>query len=329
MPAYYYIEDLIDFDVNSELEIEEGLVLKAVPSEQLEILKGLLVQFGVTLFDFNLHEHKVKKKLETGGANLEKRENDDYRYFVLEHSLGNQYDLNFASALQLMGKDFFVPFGFAKSSKIGVSIKYSFEQLSAHTYFNDKSIINFDKEKSQFYPKTWDAKSFTPDDKSEFLIILKLLRDFENVEENYVHISKALDDFFKINEISNNSVFKIVSYIACLELLLIDNGMDRLKSLNIQLQSKVNLINNRLETPIVVSNFFNGPDSLDLGTVIGKIYNYRSSIAHGDFLDFEKKLKVFEKVTYYDVLMFLRIILKQTILFALKEPQLITDLKRC
>ena len=91
----------------------------------------------------------------------------------------------------------------------------------------------------------------------------------------------------------------------------------------------MNLINNRLETPIVVSNFFNGPDSLDLGTVIGKIYNYRSSIAHGDFLDFEKKLKIFEKVTYYDVLMFLRIILKQTILFALKEPQLITDLKRC
>ncbi|TXN35711.1 hypothetical protein FVB32_14150 [Flagellimonas hymeniacidonis] len=329
MAAYYYIEDLIDFDVNTELEIEEGLVLKVAPEEQLELLKRLLVQFGVIPFDFSLHEHRVKKRLESGGANLEKRKNDDFRYFVLEHSIGNHYDLNFAKALQLMDKDFFVPFGFAKSSEIGVSIKYSFEQLSAHTYFIDKNIINFDAQRSQFYPKKWDAKSFTTEDKAQFLKNLQLLRNFERIKDDYIHISKALDDFFKINEISNNSVFKIVSYIACLELLLVDNGMDRLKSINMQLQSKVNLINNRLDTPIIVSDFFKGPDSLDLGTVIGKIYNYRSSIAHGDILDFEKKLKVLEKVSYYDVLRFLRIILKQTVLFALQEPQMVTDLKSC
>ncbi|MFD0797618.1 hypothetical protein ACFQZJ_09110 [Maribacter chungangensis] len=332
MSAYYYIENLIDFDVQKELEITEGLVLKAASKEQIGILKRLLVKFGNVPFDFNLHEYRVTKKLESGGANVEKRKDDDIRYFVLEHSIGHHYNLFFAKALLLMEKEFFVPFGFAKgpeNSEIGLSIKYSFEELSAYTYFNDKNIINYNNDTSQFYPKIWDSKNFNQNDKIEFLKNLDLLKKFETVKENFPHISKALDDYFKTSEISNNSVFKIVSYIACLELLFVDGSMDKLKSINLQLQSKLNLINNRLTKPVLVEEYIKGPDTLNLGNVMGIIYNYRSSIAHGDFIDFEKRLKVLEKVSIIDILKFLRIILRKSILFALKEPDLIRDLKRC
>ena len=262
MPAYYYIENLVDFDVNEELKIEDGLVIKAANQEQIAILKSLLIKFGKVPFDFNLHEYKVKKRLESGGAEVERRTDADFRYFILEHSVGNHYDLFYAKGLLLMEKEFFVPFGFAKgpkNSEIGLSIKYPFEELSAYTYFNDRSIINFDAESSQFHPKIWDSgRSFNQADKKEFLEKLDLLRTFENVKGDFPHISKAVDDYFKISEISNNSVFKVVSYIACLELLFVDGSMEKLKSINLQLQSKLNLINNRLKNPINLEKYIKG-----------------------------------------------------------------------
>jgi len=324
MSIYYYIENLIDFDVNTELEIDEGLVLKLAPKEQQDLINQFVLKFGIVPFDFNLHKYKIEKRLSSGGARLKKRSEDDYRYFVLEHSNTSNYNLFFSRAFLLMEKEFFIPFGFAKgpkNSQIGVSIKYSFEELCAYTYYNDQNI--------EFKNKVSEVKKFNQNDKAEFLHLMSNLKTFDKKRASFPHISKALDDYFKINEISDNSVFKAVCYIACLELLLVDTAMDKLKSINKQLQTKLNLLNNRFEKPIIVSNHIKGPDTLNLGIVMGIIYNYRSSIAHGDFLDFEKKLKVLEKISSEDILIFLRTILRKTILFAIEEPELIRDLKMC
>lgn len=172
-------------------------------------------------------------------------------------------------------------------------------------------------------------KDFTDVDKSEFLNNVNLLNNFEKKKREFPFLEKALDDFFLTAELSDFSVFKIVSYIACLELVLVDNSHDRLKSINVQLQRKVSLINNQLKKPIKVADYFKGPNTLNIGSVMGVLYDYRSSVAHGDFIDFSKKLQILDKVYEDQILKLLRDILKQVLIFAIKNPDLVSDLKKC
>lgn len=323
MTRYYYIENLIEFDVNEELVIDNNLTLKVAPKEEKAVLKQLLLKFGRVLFDFNLHDYRIKKRLSIGGANFEKREEEDLRYFVVEHKDSDDYDLNITRALLLMEKGFFVPFAFTNipQSQFGLSIKYPFEELCAYTYFTDKNFeLNFNKNRLKL-------KSFTENDRTEFLQIRSILNKFNNKKDNFIQISKALDDYFKINEISNNSVFKIICYIACFELLLVNSTIGKLRSISNQLQTKLNILNNKFANPIVISNHIKGPDTLNLGIVMSIIYKYRSSIAHGDFLDFNKKLKILDKISEYDILQFLHIVLRETVLLSIKEPELINGLR--
>lgn len=239
-------------------------------------------------------------------------------------SSASKFNIFISRALLLTEKEFFCPFSFSPGNNgglFGVAVSYSFGELSAFTYYNDKDLL--------FTPRKWDSKKFTSKDYEEFKRTINILENFDKKKDVFPHLSKALEDYFKISELSDNSVFKVVSYIACLELLLVDNSMGKLKSISQQLQSKLNLLNNRFEKPIIISDFVGGPNTLNLGIVIGIIYNYRSSIAHGDFLDFKKKLKVLETIAMDDILKLLRVLLRKTIIFSLIEPELVRDLKKC
>lgn len=166
-------------------------------------------------------------------------------------------------------------------------------------------------------------------DKLQVLEYIRLLNNFEEQKSNYPSIDKALKDFFLTNEISDYSVFKVVTYIACLELLLVDNSFDKLRSISSQLQTKLNLLNNQFENPIIIESYLKGPHTLTLGKVIETIYNYRSSIAHGDFLDFSKKLQILGALSFEDILNFIKIVLKKVLIYSIKNPRLISDLKKC
>jgi hypothetical protein len=319
----FFIDNIIHFDINKKEEIIKNVFLRIATKEEQSIIKRLLVKFGrpQDIFDFDYHEYKSKNPNNFQGS-LKKRNEDDFRYFVLEELNSEKYNLILPKAFFLTEKEFFSPFGFFKTKKGGLSIKYSFEELSVFSYYNDINMTFGDRPKNL-------TKSFDKTDKEQVEKNISLLNNFETIKDDFPIIDKALTDFFKISEISNNSVFKVVSYFACLELLLVNSNMENLKPIKFQLETKLNLLNNRFEKPINILNYIKGPDTLTLGNVMKIIYAYRSSIAHGDFIDFTKKLHLLEKASMSDILIFLRIVLKNTILFSLKEPELVRDLKKC
>ena len=217
-----------------------------------------------------------------------------------------------------------MPFSFAYNNNS--VIRTSFSEVCVSTYYNDINAV-------------WDSKgnihkrkipnSFKESDKLQVLEYFRLLNNFKELKFNCPSIDKALKDFLLTYQISDYSVFKVVTYITCLELLLVDNIFDKLRSISCQLQTKLNLLNNQFENPILVESYFKGPDTLTLGKVILTIYNYRSSIAHRDFLDFSKKLQILEALRTENILNFVRTVLKKVIVYSLKNPKLIIDLKKC
>lgn len=319
----FFIDDIIHFDTTKNIEITKDIYLRVATKDEQSIIKNLLKRFGrfSDIFTFDYHEYESTDPLKFQG-NLKPRNEKDFRYCIVEEFNTSVYNLTIPKAFLLTDKDYFSPFGFAKIKTGGLSIKYSFEELSAFSYYNDINMVFGNRERSL-------TKSFDSSDRIQIKNNISLLNNFELIKDDFPIISKALDDFFKISEISNNSVFKTISYFACLELLIVNGNLENLKPIKFQLETKLNLLNNRFNQPIDISEYIKGPDTLTLGNVIKIMYGYRSSVAHGDFIDFTKKLRILEKVSTNNILELLRIILKRTILFSLQEPELIRDLKKC
>lgn len=326
MPAYYFISELTELDPKEIIHINEEMTIKLADEKQIETIRSLLTKYGEDprgLTSKLFQEYKIKERLPSGGINRTRRSPDDYRYFLLEHD-SPQYEANILKVFQLMENEFFIPFGFAYAD-FGTSIFQPLGELATFVYYNDQNIVF-----PLGYPDTMnlpkDPKTFEENDLIEFRTILTVLRTFNFTD--FPIIEKSLSDFFKVNEISNNSIFKIVSYFACLELLIV-NSNDRLNYITQQLETKLELLNNRFSISIEINDYLKGPDTLTLGKVISVMYSYRSSIAHGDFLDFNKRLKILEKTSIIEIQQILRLLLKRLLIFALEEPQLITDLKKC
>ncbi|MUU79872.1 hypothetical protein [Winogradskyella endarachnes] len=328
----YFIENLTELNVDEIINIGKNLIVRSATLEEQNKIKSLVSRFGYTpgqeVFFFRYHETKVIDRLDSGGVKMKSRKPEDFRYFVLDETKSTgKYIQSYAKAFLLTEKEYFIPFGFHKmTNPLGsTSIKYSFEsELSSHSYYYDKNQIDYDSKTPIDLPK-----DLTKDDVFQIEKNLQLLDDFDKIKEDFVYINKSLEDFFKLTEISNYSSFKIVSYIACFESLLVNNDFDKLKSIRIQLETKLDLLNNQLEKPIIIADYMKGPDTLTLGKVVGFAYNYRNFIAHGDFVDFEKKLQIFQKVSKNEILLFLRSVLKKVIIYSLLNPQLISDLKKC
>ncbi len=132
--------------------------------------------------------------------------------------------------------------------------------------------------------------------------------------------------FFNLSELPESSQFKVIGLFSVLESLIthapeLTEPMD---SLTHQIKTKMNLLSRRFQRTLDYNSFFL---TSDCNKVWGKLYEYRSKIAHGDEADFQGKLKMLRSPEV--VTDFLSEATKLLILLALREPQLIADLKLC
>jgi len=144
-------------------------------------------------------------------------------------------------------------------------------------------------------------------------------------KEEYPFISRALEDYIDLNMIPMSTYFRVIGQFAILENLLTEPG-NRSNTINGQLQSKINLLNNRFHNRLEILSYIKGPDNLTLEKVIEKLYTFRSNIAHGNGLDNPKT----EILSYPSKTRgLIRDILSRVILQSLIEPSLIRDLRKC
>ena len=319
----YFIDDIIFFETNDKIEISNNLYLRIATEKERNAIKFLLKKFGrfSDIFSFDYHEYNSSHTPSFHGK-LEERPENDKRYCIVEDENSSDHNSIIPNAFLLAEQNFFSPFNFKITKNGGPWWKYCFGELSTFSYYNDINMA-FDKGESFL------MKSFNEEDRLQVNINVSLLNHWNFKKDNFPIINKTLNDFFKLNEISDKSVFKIISYFACLEMLVVNNGKENLKPIKIQLENKINLLNGRFKKPIEISKFIKGPDTLTLGNALKVIYTYRSAIAHGDFIDFRKKLQIIEYTSTVQILNLLRITLKNALLYSLEEPELIRDLKKC
>lgn len=189
-----------------------------------------------------------------------------------------------------------------------------------------KAKISFNKEFTLFEIEGKLPANLTEKAQKE---ILKHLLVSHNKEFEF--IDKALNYFGLLNRLPEDSELKTLGYFIILESLLTHkpDPKDITESLTRQIKTKIALLNNRFEKRLDFQKFFGfDKTKFDEKKIMATLYNYRSNIAHGSESDFsDKNLNLLKSPELAKEFIF--ILTQKVLVYALKEPQLMVDLKNC
>jgi Apea-like HEPN len=136
----------------------------------------------------------------------------------------------------------------------------------------------------------------------------------------------AAHRFFHLNALPRRSEMLIIGYFSLIESLIAHKPRlaESLDSINHQLQAKLVLLSKRFDQEPTYTNQFN---SLSGQKLWKRLYSYRSTIAHESLVSIDEHFSDLESTQ--KVVSFLKRTLKLLLRLALKEPELIADLKNC
>lgn len=306
------ISNWVDFNFETPHKICNNLTLRKATNHEIDIIK-----------ENNLYNHKVgevpifeacSEVDNTGVSYGPEKDKSSWKYWVFE--------VNQENATSKRKNTFFYEDDYLQYATslldcnlfLGYNIKYNSELASTSSFKQFNAIHQSEDKPNQ--PRMIDLEQILPLEDYWKLIKKRFKEDLE--------LKEVVLGFFNLNLFTQNNRFKSLGKFALIESLITHAPRDSGDSITKQICSKVQLLNNRFSKPIDTKLFFKEGN---LETVLKKIYAFRSSIAHGNKINFERDLKILESET--KVNQFIDILLRRLIIQKMKEPLLINDLKKC
>lgn len=320
--SFAFIGDAINISNTKSTQLDGKNRIKKASIEQIRIIKDTIDPFFKTSrFGINFAEYKRKFSKRNGneGTDYIPLPSNKWKYYVIEHD-DLQLDLDIILALALSKQDLTFIFDVTYSGMIdsggnevpGIQTR----EVVSVIFYNDNKFYNYDE------------KNISAFDILEINELIKLIKEFRNTAKKNENIDRSLNDFLKLKEIPYDSPFKVLGFISILENILTTNNSNSENSITHQLKKKLTLINNFSKNSIDIHSFFKLEKAITFEKIIGKIYDYRSRIAHGGKHDLGGDLQLL-KSNYKMIRPFLNSMLKQVLVEAMKNPKLIANLKEC
>jgi len=303
---HHFIISRIDVGVGLPVEVIPGFTLKKPDSALIQKIKQKLRLFDAMGFANSAYEGEYIGEGERQ-YQIVPLHPDRWRYWVIESDGSNDISL-LKLAAALLKNELLLPFT--------LITKPNGEGFSWH-----HGIMSNTFNRAKFFATR--VPTFGDEDLQQLRQTYTLLVTGASACPKAV---KAADRFFSLKSFPESSEFMVIGLFSVLESLIthapeLTEPMD---SLNHQVKTKMSLLSKRFSQPLDYDFFFG---SGDVSSIWGRLYEYRSKIAHGDDADFQKKLKLLRNPE--NATSFLKEAAKLLILCALREPQLISDLKQC
>ncbi len=310
-----FITDWVDFDFELPVELGHGLILRKASNGEISIIKEKKL-FHHDVSGKPIYEAFIKNCDYGGIAWVTEVDENKWRYWTIDQGIIDFSKLKSTAPNQILSKD---NLSYAASLLdcnlfLGFDIVYNQANnniISYHPEFKKVQEANAKPRKPRLV-KFEEIEPF-----SEYLDLISTI----NNEHEY--LTNVIEEFSNLNIFTSKNKFKTLAKFALIESLLTHNPSDGGDSITKQIKAKVKLLNNRFTKPIIISDFFK---TGSFEKIIGEVYSYRSAIAHGGKYDFSKN-NVLESEMKVDH--FINILLRRIIIQALREPQLLLDLKDC
>lgn len=323
MKNFTFFSELLDLN-SREIEVIGGYFLKNANPEVVNQIKH-----GVRFFDglhrsLNPWEYSCEEVTKPGirGAKFIKHDKrNEPKFLILEYSQ-DEMPPELEIALRLSPLDLHSVYSYSGIAEEGV-VEVLTGYFARYADLEARLLLEEKQGSSDFYvPKYIEDVQI----KTTRRIYQDLSRfDFE--EGRFTFISESIKDFFELQTLLKKSKLKHLGLFIILEKLLTHNSKGTDQSITRQITRKVILANNRAEKPLDIVSSFRSTDTTTESKVLELLYGYRSKLAHGENPDFKDKLQILTSSdTVYN---FMYQLVKAMLLQAIKEPQLILDLKYC
>ena len=328
---FIFIGDIIEPEFKLPFNLTNNIQLKRAEPYQVHIINQRLKLFmdvaNDLMFNVSMYDKQMVKQ-EEGATHLKKiADAKEWRYFVIEFDLSVK---NYKEYYPTIDKDINiidVSFLISKSQITLLWAFIHFIELDKGSFQVDGVLSNGNRPYN-FYKELFPIHTtFKIITKNEIELIQENIKYLNELRKPspYIFIYNAMIDYVDLFEIAKRLSLKIIGMVAVLESLLCTDDNSHGRNINKQLQGKLNLVNNLLKNPIQLKNYFKLPEDTKFKTVIENIYKYRNDIAHGNIVNFEKKLQVLNN--HNNVHQFLNDLIRDILEFSAKHPTLIKDIK--
>jgi len=301
--GFAHVLDSLDISGRLPIEIIPGHEFRRATDQEIDLIKRELKNHRLVILPY---EHRIIS-LEKGHT-IERLPPEKWKYYVISFKNTNDKIRTIEYAANLLKND--ISLGYTFFTKVG---GVGFSQAEISTFFIDHYTF-------------WNT--FKSIKRSEFLEIsynYNLITGLDSIR--YPSIVKALSDFHQTKMITDRSTLKVLSYFSIFECLLthLPNPNDTIDSITRQLRTKMSLLGKRFQRELEYNFYF--PSLTDPEKIWTKLYSYRSRLAHGESIDFTQQLHDLQN--HDKIRLFLFESLKLLLLYALKEPEFLSDLQKC
>lgn len=327
------INEIFSLNDNDEIFLSNNMSIHKAAVIELEILKEHIELFQENFNNFwdNYFENEINSTGDILNSKIEVLKPKKWRYTILMH---DKYQLTIQDLISLKLSDLniniLIQKGWELDSESTSTIAIDGDIVVTRDWFTSFNLLIDTKNKfTRYGSKKYLRKKPTNSIITNFdNTLLQIEEIFKEENQNEI-IKKALIDYSELHTISDQSPFKLVSYFSIIESLITHNPRSEYgNSISKQLSNKIEFLYNNFFIGFDFKDYFKGPDSDTINTIIYKLYNYRSDVAHGNIPKFNKDLKIIAQ-NLENVLPFMGNLLRQVLKISISKPSLIIDLKKC
>jgi len=327
------VNEIYDLKETDFVDINENISLRKASEVDLDLLKGHIELFQESFYNLwtNYFENEITLSNDKLNPKTNKLEKEKHRYTILQYDKFPLSDQELISLkLSDLNLNILIQKGFELTDNKEMELKEDGETIFKRDFLTSyNSLIDTQNKFNLYGSKKYLRKKPTKSVLVNYNKTLEQVTSIYNSEGDFGIIIKALEDYIELDRISNESPFKLVNYFSLIESLITHNPKSEYgNSISKQLSNKIEFLYNNFLKDFDFKDYFKGPDSNTINTIINLLYNYRSDIAHGNIPKFHKELKIVQQ-NIDNVLPFMEALLRQILKYSISKPSLILDLKRC
>jgi len=308
MNGFCFIIEGLNVKGKTPLELIPGHFFRRANTKEIGEIKEYISKYGIYTAPY---EATRAKRVSTSGYqytyDLPKSK---WRYWLISFEGTNDKIREIEYAANLLKHDINIAFTFVRDETLQkYGIMYTPSIL--YTLISDTTRIP-------------EVLSVDTDELLEIGNNYNLISDLD--KDSYRNIFRAIQDFYFTKNISKISSLLVVAYFSIIECIIIHKPKpeDTIDSISRQIKTKMYLLSKRFQRDIDYKAYFG---KAKFETIWGKLYSYRSSIAHGDDIKFNGEFKILKNKD--NVHEFLKETIKLLLLYAITNPDFILDFREC
>ncbi len=315
--TYVFILSLVDISASLPFEIIPEHFLSRAEPGQIKIFKERLNMARPVPINYFLYERSQVRQMpgEREGQIVyltDELPSDKWKYWIVSHNGTNHGIQNLQEASLLLKEE--IELGFQIFSMAGIS----------GGSLASPAMVSYLSEAEEF-SSSRSTKQITVDDLNNIRIYHSLIK---GLNAEYGVVKNAVKLFDDLRALPRHSDFRIIGLFSIIESLI--SHSPKLEffhdSIKHQIRTKIPLLAKRFVRELNYGEFFNEGARED--KVLSCLYDYRSRIVHAGNSDIPTELSGVLKGKN-EVRGFLKELTKLLLITALKEPELVTDLKSC